>query len=293
MKPCYPMLPSDLTDRLEIIDRIITKPNEWIYEEKVDGIRIITIVSNGRIYCYTRNGLRQEKLEKWLQLQAKWKAVKNETVFDGEVYWKNLRTTHSILSGPSEIHHLEYYLFDIFPYSSCETVYMVPLKRRKRILLQSFKAIEPLRTLRLIKGNKLTITNPGKLKDEIFDLVDKFVEHGWEGIVLKHIESPYIHDRTKLWWKVKKFYSLDLLCKDVVESKTHKEMLGGIVVDACGTDVVVGSGFTNKQRILFWKHPELIVGKIVEVRYFERLPSGKFRFPVFVRIREDKDKPDC
>ena len=60
-------------------------------------------------------------------------------------------------------------------------------------------------------------------------------------------------------------------------------------------NVRVGSGFTATERDVFWRNPEKIVGKIVEIQYFEVSQNEKggysLRFPIFKWVREDKDEP--
>ena len=57
-----------------------------------------------------------------------------------------------------------------------------------------------------------------------------------------------------------------------------------------------GSGFTQEERELYWQHPELLINKIVTIKYFEISQDSKtkeygLRFPIWTsRIREDKDE---
>ena len=60
-----------------------------------------------------------------------------------------------------------------------------------------------------------------------------------------------------------------------------------------------GSGFTDEERLNYWEHPELIMGKVVELKYFEVTQNDKdktkysLRFPTWQhRIRTDKDEQD-
>ena len=89
--------------------------------------------------------------------------------------------------------------------------------------------------------------------------------------------------------------TVDLRVVDLFEGKgTFKGTLGGVVVNFKGSQVGVGSGFSNDQRNDFWQHPEKIFGKIVEVQYFEESKdkTGKpsLRFPVFKQVRNDKNE---
>jgi len=294
MTYCPPMLASDIKNRLEVLPKIISNPTHWIYEFKIDGVRMLTTYYDGHLICYTRNGLGYPNVAKYLETQFENISAFDGWIIDGEVYDTNVRKTMSRISNMQQpVTKLQYYLFDMFPISHCLKQYNVPLVQRKRMLQELLLKSHRSKYILYVPHRRLRIDNPDKLKEEIFALADIYIQKGWEGLMLKHSKSPYQHTRSTLWWKVKKFQTLDLRCVDVLESTTNPGMLGAIVVDACGTLTSVGNGFTNKERILFWKHPKMIVGKIVEIRYFEQLPSGKLRFAVFVRIRNDKTEPDC
>ena len=77
----------------------------------------------------------------------------------------------------------------------------------------------------------------------------------------------------------------------------YEGMLGGVYVDYKGTQVGVGSGFSDEERLEYFENPDLIVGKIIEVQYFGETKNQKnedksMRFPVFKMIRDDKDEDD-
>ena len=57
----------------------------------------------------------------------------------------------------------------------------------------------------------------------------------------------------------------------------------GALITASGK---VGTGFTDKQREEYTK--DFILGKTIEVSCMSITKDGKFRHPVFVRLREDK-----
>ena len=92
-----------------------------------------------------------------------------------------------------------------------------------------------------------------------------------------------------------KMNTVDLFVTNVFEGKgKYKGTLGGVVVEYKGQPVGVGSGFSDIQRKMIWEHPESIVGKLIEVQYFEESKdkNGKpsLRFPVFKKIRLDKNE---
>ena len=83
-------------------------------------------------------------------------------------------------------------------------------------------------------------------------------------------------------------HSQDFLFSEIEKSDLIPNMIGSLVVDYKGVRVSVGTGFTDEQRVEFYKDtPE-----IIEVNYQEVTKDGSLRFPSFVRIREDKDETD-
>jgi bifunctional non-homologous end joining protein LigD len=141
-----------------------------------------------------------------------------------------------------------------------------------------------------------------------------------EGVVLKERNSPYREgERTFEWLKVKNFKSDEAVVVGYTEGKGQRESaLGSLVLaqrDREGNWRLVGktSGFSNEEMLKFkrridrmkvaksplvgeqpegvkaWCRPKMVV----EVKYYERTPSGVFRFPDFIRERTDKKPEEC
>lgn len=119
-------------------------------------------------------------------------------------------------------------------------------------------------------------------------------EHGKEGIMLNK-DTLWENRRNYGLLKIKTFKHADLRCKAVEEGNGKNEgRLGNIIVDYKGQDLGVGGGFTDEQRIYYWRHPEAIIGKIIMVKYKTESNNKdggtSLQFPTFVCVREDKDE---
>ena len=108
----------------------------------------------------------------------------------------------------------------------------------------------------------------------------------------------YVTKMTKDLLKIKEFFDADVVVKDIFEGIGRlKGRLGGVVIDYKGYEIKVGSSFSLDEREQYWRHPEEIVEKIVQVNYFEETHNQNnddisLRFPTFVCLRENKDATD-
>lgn len=70
----------------------------------------------------------------------------------------------------------------------------------------------------------------------------------------------------------------------------YKNSLGALVVDYKGYRLGVGSGFSDADREYIWNNRGVLLGRIVEVQYFEETSNQNgglgLRFPVYKCIRE-------
>lgn len=70
----------------------------------------------------------------------------------------------------------------------------------------------------------------------------------------------------------------------IAEDEKHKKIL--IDFGEC-------SGITDEQRIEYSNNKVKYLGKVFEIEYMERFPTGRFRHPRFYRWRPDKSPVDC
>ena len=139
----------------------------------------------------------------------------------------------------------------------------------------------------------------GEDPEKINDILQEQLANGEEGIMI-NLDTPYKTKRHAGLLKVKEFYTDDLLVTGVYEGEKgskYEGMLGGVYVDYKGNKVKFGSGFSDKEREVFFNDTDLIIGKVIEVQYFEETENQKddgvnLRFPTYKKIRNDKDIED-
>ena len=122
------------------------------------------------------------------------------------------------------------------------------------------------------------------------------IDRGFEGIMVKPVSGPYECKRSTLWLKVKPFIEVSLTVK-AVEEGTGRNVgkLGALIVEGTDMDKFiktnVGSGLTDADRDMFWRHKDDLIGRIVEVRADaitqnqDTTDEYSLRFPRFLRFR--------
>lgn len=259
-------------------------PQHVIIEPKLDGIRCLCI--EGKLF--TRNG---KQLEGFVKIEEQMSLFPKNIVFDGELMAENFTTTQELTFKKSKNKTgVNYYIFDCLPLDEFKNGKSKEgLTSRKQFLQEIFNNISTVKNIKLVP-----IIYKGKFIDDIINEEHvKMVEQGYEGIMIKDINSLYECKRTKTWLKKKDFDMYDLEVKDIFEGQDkYRNMLGGVIVDYKGFNLEIGSGFTDEERIKFWNNPNLIIGKTILVQAQEESKNkqgGKsLRFPIFKGIRYDK-----
>jgi DNA ligase-1 len=193
------------------------------------------------------------------------------------------------LKGDTPKTGLTYRVFDCmtadeFKAQQCDKTYA-----ERRSMLESFPA--------MIHVEVLPVLYQGSDTSKITEWLTKITNEGGEGCMVNLTQAKYSWKRSRDLLKVKKFNSLDLEVIDIEEGSGRLAgTLGAIHVRyKNGNPVKVGSGFSDEERKLYWAHPELIMNRVVEVKFFEETQSAtgecSLRFPTWVsNIRDPKDK---
>jgi bifunctional non-homologous end joining protein LigD len=165
----------------------------WIYEEKVDGYRIAAVNARESISLISRNGVHHAK--RFPELVKALDAISAEAfILDGEVavYDRALISRFEWLRGRPKDESATlpvYMVFDVLELGGKDLRGEVLWKRRSRLeeLVAGQRMILPVRRL---SSNGLRAW-------------EQAVHRGYEGIVGKDPESPYVPGRTLKWLKVK------------------------------------------------------------------------------------------
>ena len=271
---------------------------------KLDGFRLIAIKDNGgNVSFWSRVGQRVGGLvEIAAELEA---AMPNGLVLDGELTISNYFEMESKeaykaaskiirLKGDTPKRGLTYRVFDGMAIDEWQNQNCTHSYDERRNLLEGLFGYAPAPISHI---ELLPILYRGDDVSKVTELLEEVVANNGEGVMCNICSAPYVWNRTWHLMKVKKFNSLDLLVVDIEEGEGRLAgTLGAIHVRYKGGNIVkVGSGFSDEERKLYWSQPDLILKKIVEVKFFEESTNadGTFslRFPTWVsNIRDPMDK---
>lgn len=269
---------------------------------KIDGGRIIAIKENGSVSFYTRAGQKYEglvDLEKELSemfpdnivLDGEITILNNKGIPSKEAYKRAMKITRA----DGEKHGLKMLVFDAMSVSDWKTQQSSLTYIQRRQMLDCMTAFY---NNGLTYFELLPILYMGSDTSKVLELLEEAIANNEEGVMINICDAPYEFGRTWNLMKVKKMNTLDLEVVDYEEGSGRLAgTLGAIHVRYKNGNIVkVGSGFSDDLRKQIWNHDVMIVGKIVEIQYFEETTNAdggiSLRFPVFKDFRPDKLTPD-
>jgi bifunctional non-homologous end joining protein LigD len=165
----------------------------WVYEEKVDGYRMMAIKVNGAVQLISRQG--KNFTRRFSELAKALGGIKHKSfTLDGEVavFDKDLVSRFEWMRHQPEDEpatHPVYIAFDLLEVDGRD-LRPKPLKERRRILER-------------LVSNHAMVFPARRLAPNGFKAWAEAVSRGYEGIVAKDNESPYVAGRTLKWLKVK------------------------------------------------------------------------------------------
>jgi bifunctional non-homologous end joining protein LigD len=307
--------PSSMPPMLASLTKKPFTDPRWIFEPKLDGYRIITLIHEAELKLLSRNGLVVS--HKYPNLVEELKKQKTrEIILDGEIVamdergrscfqcLQNHQNQKMAESGSAALKYsLIYYVFDVL-YINGYDLRSVPLFQRKELL---HKVLQPSEHIRLV---------------EFFDndglaLFEASIRIGLEGVMAKLKDSLYESgQRSQNWLKIKATQSDEFIIGGFTAGAGNRANTFGALLLGSYNDrgeLVftghVGTGFddaalagllrrlnaikTDKSPfvtvpssngMVTWVKPELVA----EVKFAERTQEGFLRAPVFLHLREDK-----
>jgi len=258
-------------------------PEHAVTEPKIDGLRAMFIFAGDRFCCFSRNG---NTLHNVSHIAAELGCAFDGWCLDGEIIAGGGEegTMEAVRSDERAEGSGAYFaVFDCLSHEELDTrTCRRTLRDRREVLRQlwpgqtEFCGIlreDPVRTVQDVRRH-----------------LEAYLRQGFEGAVIKDLDSFYKFRRSADWQKVKIFETHDYKIVGIEEGKgKHTGVLGKFLVKGPkGRVSGVGSGLTDEQRVEFWKLGRKLIGHTLEVRHQGVSADGGLRFPIFIRLRTDK-----
>ena len=253
---------------------------EWVFERKLDGIRLLAFKNGTAIRLLSRNRLPQNLPA---IAEALTELPPDQLILDGELLWG---------SGGG------YHVFDIL-WIDGRDVTALSLDAR-RGLLAELPLQPPLQRV------------PALDEDQPWE---RACREGWEGVIAKRRDSPYEHRRSPHWLKMKCESTQELVVGGFTDPQGARVGLGALLVGYYDNDDFVfagkiGTGFDTRLLLelrarldrlelpaspftraeglprlrAHWVRPEIVV----QVAFIEWTVHGKLRHPRLLGVRFDK-----
>ena len=280
--------------------KYLPEGTQFILTEKLDGVRCVLLFDeNKEPHFFSRNG---KEIMDLVDLAKEAKQLDPNYVYDGELLANTVghskdvyRDTMSIVGSDNVKTGVLYNVFDKILREDFETGYSSrPTIDRKNDLEQE------LTTDKFTWIRKVPMLYIGDNQERILEYLNWAKGLGKEGVMINWATGPYECKRSRKLLKVKSFNETEAYVEELVEGTGRNAgRLGAIIIKFKDKDgryhsCNCGSGFSDKERDLYWAQPELIKNKVVEVSYFEVSnnqtdDSLSLRFPTWLgRIRNDK-----
>ncbi|MYM25796.1 DNA ligase D [Duganella sp. FT135W] len=306
--PGAPVLPESLSPQLAtLVDAPPTSVEDWLFEVKFDGYRLLARIDGDNIRLITRNG--NDWTHKLQPLHAELKRLKLPSGwYDGEivVHDEQGRPDFGLLQNAFDEDHpadIVYFLFDL-PFHNGRDLRDTPLEQRRETLKQL-----------LTKRRSDTIRFSATLTADPQDMIAAACQMGLEGIIGKRRDSLYTGRRSGTWIKLKCGQRQEFVIGGYTDPQGSRSGFGSLLLGTYDEHGKlhyagnVGSGFdaatlkdlTAKMsklhadtspfsasreiaRKAHWLKPELVA----EVSFGEWTRSGSIRHAVFIGLRKDK-----
>jgi DNA ligase-1 len=283
-------------------------------EPKLDGVRMLMMVipaddGETTIICFSRNGktfdnfghIEEQVRKNWVKMVRK-AATSNLSmgfVLDGEVIGNSFQELMRQARRKTDVQAEDsvYNVFDILPLSAFrEGHWNAQLEKRIKILDDMRTVIDDMHNVELLPHIMVDLDTAAG-RDQLERYAQDNVKAGFEGIMIKEMQAPYICKRSTDWMKWKPVITVDLEVIGVEEGTGRNQgRLGALVCngvdDGKEITVNVGSGFSDSDRDNYWRDSNFIIGRTAEIMcdVITQNQDGTYslRFPRFVRFRDDK-----
>jgi bifunctional non-homologous end joining protein LigD len=283
---------------------------DWLYERKLDGERCLAFRTADGVRLLSRN--RKELNGHYPELvEALAGQVSQDFVVDGEIVaFEGNRTSFARLQGRMQVSDPEaarrtgvrvfLYLFDALHLDGHDLTGLA-LRRRKALLRRLLEYGGPLRFTPHRTGNGVAYW-------------EEACRRGWEGVIAKRSDGPYVHGRSKDWLKFKCATQQEFVIGGYTDPQGTRIGFGALLIGYYEQGQLryagkVGTGYDRRMleqlskqladlqqdepafasgnlphARVHWVKPRLVG----QVAFSEWTRDGRLRHPRFQGLREDK-----
>jgi DNA ligase D-like protein (predicted ligase) len=290
----------------------------WVLERKLDGIRALAARDGDRVRMLSRGAKPLDAAFPELAEALAAQGCPDFTV-DGEIVaLENGATDFSRLqqriglTSPAQARtsgvQVTYFVFDLLRLEGKDTT-RLPLLERKSLLRDTLRFKAPLRYTTHRRANR--DTRPA---------LEQACSRGWEGLIAKRADAPYVHRRSPNWLKLKCARGQEFVVGGFTEPQGSRVGFGALLLGyhrSGGGDRLryagkVGTGWDTKtlralrsrldeleqddspfdgevrERGVHWLRPEFVA----QIGFTEWTRDGMLRHPRYLGMRDDKRPQD-
>lgn len=299
--------PEDLKPMLATLTDAPFDDENWVYEIKWDGFRLVAHLDKGSVTLYSRNQIDVTKKYPTIARALEPIAKAYDAVIDGELVAldaKGQPKFQLMQQSGSGAAALVYYIFDLL-FLDGEDVREKTLLERKELLASILDTKKKNGDVRLSEH----ITEKGT---QFFETAKK---QGLEGVMAKRSDSTYRSDsRSDDWLKIKVEKRQEAVVIGYTDPRGGRKGFGALILavregDAWRYVGHTGTGFGTKGLAELYKKMQPLVRKssvvkekipvnekptwltpklICEIKFTEWTADGHMRHPVYMGLRTDK-----
>jgi len=264
-------------------------------EPKLDGLRCIAVKLAGEVTLFTRSGSILETLPKIKSIleNVGW----DNFVLDGEIMGSDWNESASVVMSHKknkDDSNMILHVFDAMPFDDW--------RDQNNEMSLADRAILAQKLVEQVADKSIAIVEGKVVNDQhaLLEFYSAKMEAGYEGIMVKKLDSNYVFKRSNSVLKLKPVSTYEgVVVGNYLGTRGSKRegMWAGFeVVLPNGVVTRVGGGFTDKIKAEIGMNPAAWLGKVIEM---EGQPDpatkngltkdGRIRFPVFVRERSKDD----
>jgi ATP-dependent DNA ligase len=247
-------------------------------QPKLDGIRCI-VKSDG---MWTRNGKQIVSAPHIFESLKHHFLANPDLVLDGELYYRDKNNFNTICSLVKKTkptvddlvlssQSIEYWIYDV----ASSKIHF----DHRKVELHAFAHDKHIRVL---LGERVDS------EDKMIEKYGKYIEQGYEGLMIRTINGKYENKRSKHLLKYKTFSDSEYTIVDVYEGKGRLSgKCGQMLLETDdGTRFYSTANGDENYMTELWNRREELIGKQATVKYFELTPDGIPRFPKIIGIRD-------